>query len=67
MLNQRKYEFDLVKDNKMEHCKPIGFPFSKGLKLQPDNGERIDDPELYRRLVGKLLYNNMTRPDISYM
>ena len=26
----------------------------------------LQDPEVYRRMVGKLLYLNMTRPDISY-
>ncbi|XP_074282588.1 uncharacterized protein LOC141607127 [Silene latifolia] len=38
----------------------------RGLKLSTDQGEHIPDPERYRRLIGRLLYLNLTRPDISY-
>ncbi|KAL8129623.1 hypothetical protein V2J09_018778 [Rumex salicifolius] len=47
-------------------CKPPPFPMSKGLNLSIDQGEVMGDLEPYRRLVGLLLYLNMTRPDISY-
>ncbi|XP_021749699.1 uncharacterized protein LOC110715424 [Chenopodium quinoa] len=50
----------------MENCTPATFPMPKGLKLSKYDGELIPDPEVYRRLVGKLLYLNLSRPDISY-
>lgn len=35
-------------------------------KLLPNQGEHYSDPERYRRLVGKLIYLTITRPDISF-
>ncbi|XP_021740126.1 uncharacterized protein LOC110706515 [Chenopodium quinoa] len=50
----------------MTDCKVDDFPFPKGLKFHKDTGDKFSDPEMYRRIIGKLLYLNMTRPDISY-
>ena len=36
------------------------------LKLMPDKGDFVDDSDTYRRLVGKLIYLTIPRPDISY-
>jgi len=35
-------------------------------KLMADQGEPYSDPERYRRLVGKLIYLTIIRPDISF-
>lgn len=65
-LNQRKYILDLLKDTNMLDCNVAEFPLSKGLQLSLEDKPNLPDPEIYRRLVGKLLYLNLTRPDISY-
>ncbi|KAL5564171.1 hypothetical protein UlMin_027335 [Ulmus minor] len=36
------------------------------VKLTQEYGDDLEDATVYRRLVGKLLYLALTRPDISY-
>lgn len=42
------------------------FPLPRGLKFSLDEGEARDDPEVYRCLIGRLLYLNLSRPDLTY-
>ncbi|XP_019168531.1 PREDICTED: uncharacterized protein LOC109164452 [Ipomoea nil] len=45
--------------------KPCNTPMIPNLQLTKE-GELFEDPERYRRLVGKLNYLTVTRPDIAY-
>ena len=65
-LSQRKYVLDLLTETGMLGSKPVDPPMDPNTKLLPDQGELLEDPEQYRRLVGKLNYLTVTRPDIAF-
>nr|GEX33976.1 hypothetical protein [Tanacetum cinerariifolium] len=46
-------------------CRPSAFTFEQGTKLDKGEGARVDATQ-YRRLVGRLLYLQATRPDVTY-
>ncbi|XP_068340258.1 uncharacterized mitochondrial protein AtMg00810-like [Pyrus communis] len=50
----------------MTNCKPTRTPLNSNLKLQA-YGDLIPNIEYYQRLVGKLIYLTITRPDIAYV
>lgn len=43
------------------------FSLPKGLHLSPNSGTVLDRPHTLIRLIGRLLYANLTRPNISYV
>ncbi|RVW99699.1 Retrovirus-related Pol polyprotein from transposon RE1 [Vitis vinifera] len=66
VLSQRKYALDILEETGMLDCKPVDTPMDPNVKLIPGQGEPLGDPGRYRRLVGKLNYLTITRPDISF-
>ncbi|CAH9088499.1 unnamed protein product [Cuscuta europaea] len=46
--------------------RPCSFPMEQNLKLRPDDDSPLVDAFSYRRLIGRLLYLTVTRPDIVY-
>lgn len=50
----------------MTKCKPLSLPLAPHLKLTSTTGDLLPHPETYQRLVGKLIYLTITRPNISY-
>ncbi|RVW70938.1 putative mitochondrial protein [Vitis vinifera] len=66
VLSQRKYALDILEETGMLDYKPIDTPMDPNVKLIPGQGEPLRDPGRYRRVVGKLNYLTITRPDISF-
>ncbi|GJU03398.1 putative RNA-directed DNA polymerase [Tanacetum coccineum] len=66
VLSQHKYTLDILQDSGLQGCRPSSFPMEPNLKL--DNGEEEEkiDASRYRRLVGRLLYLQVTRLDTAY-
>ena len=65
-LNQRKYTLELLEDSGLLASKPSSVPFDPTIKLSITEGQQLEDPSIYRRLIGRLIYLTNSRPDISY-
>lgn len=75
IFNQRKYILELISDMGLSGAKPMSTPLEPNLKLttvQYDQStglsgdDLLSDATSYQRLIGKLMYANITRPDISF-
>ncbi|GAA0171469.1 hypothetical protein LIER_25491 [Lithospermum erythrorhizon] len=47
-------------------AKPVDNPLPQNHGLSADTGTPMCDPGKYRRLIGRLLYLTLIRPDIAY-
>lgn len=65
-LSQHKYALDLVSDAGLLGCKPSSTPMDSTKSLHQDAGDPLPDPTPYRRLIGRLVYLCITRPDITF-
>ncbi|XP_070019435.1 uncharacterized protein [Nicotiana sylvestris] len=77
-VHQRKYALELIYELGLSAAKPIGTPMDSNSKLTTKEydehlstvsitkDEVISDIGSYQRLIGKLLYLTVTRPDIAF-
>ena len=65
-LSQRKYALDIVAEAGLLGCKPVATPMEQNHKLLADKGPFYRDPVRFRRVVGRLVYLAITRPELSY-
>ena len=57
--------FDLLSETEKLWAKRCNSPMVPGIHRTRE-GETFENPERYRRLVGKLNYLTVTRPDIAH-
>lgn len=65
-MSQRKYVVNILQDSRLLGARPNKFSMEQNLKLTPTDGVLLSDPTKYRRLVGRLIYLTVTRPDLVY-
>ncbi|XP_049394781.1 uncharacterized mitochondrial protein AtMg00810-like [Solanum stenotomum] len=77
VMHQRKYVFELISETRLGNAKPAVTPIDNNNKLtskqyddyvnsENDKEDPLADQNIYQRLIGKLLYLTMTRPDIAF-
>nr|XP_016458676.1 PREDICTED: uncharacterized mitochondrial protein AtMg00810-like [Nicotiana tabacum] len=76
LMHQRKYALELISDLGIADSKPLGAPLELNLNLTSKEFDQyvgqsqdtlLPDPGGYQRLIGRLLYPTINRPDISYV
>ncbi|KAF5754617.1 putative RNA-directed DNA polymerase [Helianthus annuus] len=68
-LSQRKYCLELLSEFGYLGCKPVGTPIEQShvITAKTDKDENfLENVSGFQKLIGKLIYLSLTRPDISY-
>lgn len=65
-LCQRHYTLQLLEDTGFLGGKPSSAPMDTRVVLSSSDGDLLPDASPYRRLIGRLLYLTISRPDITF-
>ena len=65
-ISQRKYVLDLLTETGKLGARTADTPIEQNHKLNDMDGELLEDVGRFQRLVGRLIYLSLTRPDIAY-
>ena len=67
LMSQRKYTLDILDDIGLTGTKPEKFPMEQNLKLTLIDGDLLHDPIKYHKLVERLIYLTIKKPNIVYL
>eukprot|EP00253_Pinus_taeda_P018634 PITA_18634 len=65
-ISQARYVNEVLGRFNMQQCKAAITPTVMGLKLSKEDSNKDFDPNLYKSIVGSLMYLTATRPDIMF-
>ena len=60
------YTLDLLNETRKLGCRPASTPLEQNWKQKVKENDSTVDKERYQRIVGKLIYISLIRPDITY-
>uniref|UniRef100_A0A1S3XM39 Uncharacterized mitochondrial protein AtMg00810-like n=1 Tax=Nicotiana tabacum TaxID=4097 RepID=A0A1S3XM39_TOBAC len=63
IASQRKFTLDMLKEFDVSHLPRVSSPLDSSSELQADDGQPLQNPTIFRHLVGK----TNTRPDLSFV
>lgn len=66
MVAQRKFVLEMLEEYGMFGAKPSSIPMEVNVKLVHTEDGLLTNHKNYRRIVGKLMYVTLTRPNIVY-
>ena len=66
-VTQHKYTQDLIQLAGFTNATTVDTPMEVNVRLRRDEGVLLQDPTLYRKLVGSLIYLTITKLDISFV
>lgn len=72
VLSQRKYTLGIFEksglglESRLLGAKESKILIERNFDLKNDNSKSIEDPTFYKKLIEKLIYLNITRPDLSF-
>jgi hypothetical protein len=64
-ISQHKYALEIIEDARLLGVTPIDTPIERGLKLS-DKSDLLEDLGHYRKLIGRLIYLIVSRPNVTY-
>jgi hypothetical protein len=65
-LYQRKFSLEVLNDARQLAAWLAKFSMKPNAKFSSTNDTLLEDPTSYRRLIGRLLYLTITRPNLTY-
>nr|XP_018625816.1 uncharacterized mitochondrial protein AtMg00810-like [Nicotiana tomentosiformis] len=66
LLLQHRYITSILHRFKLEKCKPMLTLLHSKLDWNSTSSPLLENPSIYRQMVGNLLYLSFTRPDIQF-